>query len=338
MRIIVAHSRLNSLGGGERCVLELLRGLSPRHEVLLWAGAYAASRTYPELAAFPRVDVPPHGWLTWKLPRADAVITNSFGAHLLALRHPRAVCYLHTLRSIYLRRAGRPDLLARRTLDAAAVRRAFAVATNSAYTATRARQKYRRHVNVIPPGVSEDYFALPAGAGTYALYVGRLAPEKGVERLLRWSTALDVELRLVGEGPAEYVAHLRSLASPHVRFLGGLTGKALLDTYRQARCVVLLPYEEEFGLTALEAMAAAKPVIATREGGLAELVDGDGDGDTTGMFVRDADEYRTAVRRLWTDDALCLRLGERGRKKARTYSWERFVTGIERLCLSARDA
>ena len=328
MRIVVAHSRLNSLGGGERCVLELAQGLSARHDVVIWAGAYDAAATYPELAAFPRVDVPPHGWLTWSPRTADAVVTNSFGAHLLALRYPRAVCYIHTLRSEYLRHAGRPDLFARRTIDAVAIGRARSVATNSMYTSNRAGERYHRHVEVIPPGVDSTFLELPLRTGAYGLYVGRLAPEKGVERLLRWSAPLDLELRLAGAGDASYVDYLRTLAGPRVRFLGGLTGQALLDAYRQARFVVFLPHEEEFGLAVLEAKAAGKPVVASPEGGLPELVRP----DETGYLVSDADQYRAVTRRLIADDALCLRLGERGREQARAYTWDRFTRGIERLC------
>lgn len=332
MRIVVAHSRLNSLGGGERCVLELARGLSARHDVIIWAGAYDAAATYPELAAFPRVDVPAHGWLTWSPRTGDAVVTNSFGAHLLALRHPRTTCYIHTLRSEYLRHAGRPDLLARRALDAAAIHGARAVATNSTYTAARAGERYHRRIEVVPPGVDSAFFELPLSAGAYVLYAGRLAPEKGVERLLRWSAPLDLDLRIAGAGNADYVDYLRTLAGPRVRFLGGLTGQALLDAYRQARFVVFLPHEEEFGLTVLEAKAAGKPVVAAPEGGLPELVRP----NETGYLVSDADQYRAATRRLIADDALCLRLGARAREQARAYTWDRFSRGIERLCLGVR--
>ncbi len=332
MRIVVAHSRLNSLGGGERCVLELAKGLSVRHEVVLWAGAYDAPATYPELSGFPRVDVPVRGWLTWTPHSADAVVTNSFAANLLALRHPRTLCYLHTLRSEYLRRGGRLDLLARRGLDVVAVRRAYAVATNSDYTATRASERYHRSIEVVAPGVDSAFFKLPVHAGEYALYVGRIAPEKGVERLLRWSAPLDMDLWIVGDGKPEYVAVLRSLAGPRVRFLGGLTGQALLDAYCQARMVVFLPYEEEFGLAALEAMAAGKPVIASREGGLLELVNQ----YETGIFVTNQDDYHHAVNQLISDDTLCLRLGALAREQASAYTWDRFTRGIERLCLGER--
>src|SRR5262245_8936639 len=100
MRIAVAHSRLTTLGGGERATLELLRRLSRRHDVTLWTGRYAPSETYAELGDYPRVTLPPAGWLVGR-PEADSVVSQSFGAHLLALRHPAVIAFLHTLRSTY---------------------------------------------------------------------------------------------------------------------------------------------------------------------------------------------------------------------------------------------
>src|SRR5215469_4194303 len=143
MRRVVAHSRLVGFGGGERVTLELLRRLGARHEVTLWTGRFDAAATYPELAAFPRVEVRPWEWLG-RRPNAAAVITNSFGAALLALRHPGTIGYLHTLRSTYLRGGTRPDLVARRMLDRGALARAAALATNSAYTAANAERRYHR--------------------------------------------------------------------------------------------------------------------------------------------------------------------------------------------------
>ncbi|HEX8032673.1 MAG TPA: glycosyltransferase family 4 protein [Ktedonobacterales bacterium] len=327
MRIVIAHARLNTFGGGERATLELLRRLSCRHEVELWAGRYQPEATYPELAAFPRRDLSSAEWLLAK-PVADAVISQTFGSHLLALRHPHTICYVHTLRSVYLRGGYRPDLVARRVLDAMAVRRASAVLANSAFTAGRATQRYRRPVEVLPPGVDEPFFAVPVSVGSHALYVGRLAPEKGLERLLRWSADLPIELELVGHGDAAYVRHLRGIAGPRVRFRGPLTGEGLAEAYAGCRFLAFLPHEEEFGLAALEAMAAAKPVIAIREGALPELVR---DGET-GMLVSDQEQFGSAARALLADDALCLRLGGRGREVAHAYTWDRFARRIEELC------
>ena len=326
MRIVVAHSQLNTLGGGERVTLELLRLLSARHEVTLWAGGYRPAATYDELGAFARRDLARWEWLS-ATPDADAVITHSFGANLLALRHPATLCYVHTLRATYLRHSPRPDLLARRALDALSLRRAGAVATNSAYAATRVERCIGRAVEAIPCGVDARFFAEPVTPGSYALYVGRLAPEKGIERLLRWSAALPLDLMVVGAGDATYVGALRRTAGPRVRWAGPLRGAELRAAYAGCRMLTFLPYREEFGLVVLEAMAAGKPVVAMPEGGIPELV---GDG-ATGLLVANEEAYGAAVRRLLASDALCLRMGQAGRAAAARYRWERMAERIEAM-------
>ncbi len=331
MRLVVAHSRLIGLGGGERVTLELLRRLAARHEVALWTGRFEAAATYPELASFPRVELRPWEWLT-RRPDADAVVANSFGASLLALRHPATIAYLHTLRSEYLHGGARPDLVARRALDRTALARAAALVTNSAYTARAAERRYRRPVEVVPPGVDATWLALPPRVGSYALYAGRLAPEKGVERLLAWSADLPLDVLIVGAGAPEEERRLRTLAGPRVRFAGPLTGQALLEAYAGARFLALLSDAEEFGLAALEAMAAAKPVVAFAGGGLPELVRH----EQTGLLVRDAAGFADAVQRLLASDELSERLGAAGRDAARGYTWERFARRIEELCEAHR--
>jgi glycosyltransferase involved in cell wall biosynthesis len=329
VHIVVAHSQLHAFGGGERCTLELLRRLSSRHDVELWAGGYAPDATYDELRRFPRRDLRPAEWLS-AVPEADAVIAHTFGAYLLALRHPRVVSYVHTLRSRYLSGGTRPDLLARRALDRVALRRSAVLATNSAYTAARVSRRYQRPCHVVPPGADDALFALPPRVGCYALYVGRLAPEKGVERLLRWTSQLPLDLRIAGDGDPRYIAYLRALAGPRVRFLGPLRGAHLLDAYADCRFLMFLPHDEEFGMAALEAMAAARPVIATAEGALPALIR---QGES-GILVRTQAECEAAVTRLLGDEAFCLRLGQQGREAAHNYHWDRYVEQIERLCVA----
>ncbi|MBF6589748.1 MAG: glycosyltransferase family 4 protein [Ktedonobacterales bacterium] len=330
MRIIIAHSHLDSFGGGERATLELLRHLSARHAVELWAGGYTPQATFAGLGDYPRRDISPLGWLR-DTPRADAVVAQTFGAYLLALRHPRTVSYLHSLRSVYLHGGWRPDLVARRALDHRALDSAAALLANSTYTAEQAQRRYERPVAVVPPGADETLFALPERVGRYALYVGRLVPEKGLERLLAWSASVPIDLVIVGAGTAGYVAHLRALAGPRTHFTGPLTGAALAGAYDGARYLTFVPHAEEFGLAALDAMAAARPVLAAPEGGLAELVR---DGET-GLFARDARAFAVASARLLANEALCLRLGRTGRARAREYTWARFAQGVEAACLAA---
>lgn len=333
MRIVVAHSRLNTFGGGERVTLELLRRLSARHDVILWAGSYRASATYDELAAFGRRDLAPWEWVV-ATPDADAVLAQTFGANLLALRHPATLCYLHTLRSAYLRPSLRPDLLARRALDTRSMRRAGALAANSAYTAGRASHRIGRPVEPIPCGVDGALARLPLAPGSYALYVGRIAPEKGIERLLRWSAGLPLDLLLAGAGEPAYVAAMHRLAGPRVRWAGPLQGAELRAAYAGARMLAFLPLEEEFGLAVLEAMAAGKPVVAVSEGGLPELVrDG-----VTGWLVADSEAYAAAMRQLLADDALCLRMGQAGRDVAARYTWDAMVAHIEAILERLADS
>jgi glycosyltransferase involved in cell wall biosynthesis len=326
VRIIVAHSQLNTLGGGERVVLELLRHLSRRHTVVLWAGNYQPERTYPELAAFERRDLTPAEWL-FRVPRADLVLTHSFGAHLLALRHSATISYVHTLRSRYLRGGARLDLVARRSLDRLALQRATALATNSAFAARAIARRYGRTAEVIRCGAAPELLALPGAPGSYVLYVGRIAPEKGLDRLIRWSEHLPLELHLAGDGDARYTAHLRARAGPRIRWLGPLRGDDLAQAYAGARCVVILADAEEFGIAALEGKAAARPVVALRSGGLPELVT---DG-LDGMLVDDAAGYRRAIERLAADDALASRMGAAGRERARAYTWEAMAAAVEQL-------
>ena len=327
MRLIIAHSRLTTLGGGERATLELLRFLSRRHDTELWTSRYRPEKTYPELADFPQRRLHEYEWLTVR-PDADAVIAQNFGAYMLALRHPRTLSYVHTLRSKYLGGSRRPDLLARRYLDRAAIDYAARLYTNSAYSAAKIHNLYGREASILPPGVDDHYFEVPAAVGSYALYVGRLAPEKGLERLLAWSGNLPVDLVVAGDGDPGYAARLKAIAAPRTRFTGPVLGSALDQLYTGCRYLVFLPCGEEFGLAALEAMAAGKPVVAARDGALPELVTH----GETGFLVDDAEGFRAATMRLLQDDALCRRLGSRGREVARAYTWQRFAEGIEVAC------
>jgi glycosyltransferase involved in cell wall biosynthesis len=330
MRIIIAHTRLEAFGGGERATLELARRLSARHEITIATSYYAPEQTFAELARYPLRIVAPAAWLAQPLT-ADAVVAQNFGARLLALRHPRVIAYLHTMRSIYLRGGARPDLAARRALDRRAVRRAAFLLTNSAFTAERATSCYGRAPETLPLGADDTLFATAPHAGAYALYVGRLSPEKGVARLLEWSAGAPIALEVVGAGSAADRARLAPLAGTEARLRSPLSGAPLAAVYAGARFFAFTPYAEEFGLAALDAMAAAKPVIAVREGALPELVE---DG-VTGFLVRDAADYQQAAQRLIADDALCLRMGLAARERARAYTWERYARRIEALCEQA---
>ncbi len=333
MRIVLAHSHANTFGGGERAVLELARALASQHDVRLLLGGLDARRTYPDLARLPHTRV---GRLQWPVMglAADAIVTNSFGSNLLALRNGARVAYwMHSTRSVFLTHGRRRlDLLARRAVDWLAVRRAALIVANSRYTAARVRSLYGRDADgVVYPGVDLDLYQPTPTPGSYAITVGRLAPEKGLDRLLgAWRDVPDLPLHIVGSGAADYVAELRALAPAGVVFRGALPPEGVAKAYRAAAVAVFTPYGEEFGMAPLEAMASGLPVIAWREGGLTEtVVDG-----MTGYLVSDAVTLRQRLRLLLHDAQRWQTFSRAARQRAEDFSWRR--TAAEMALLLAR--
>ena len=122
------------------------------------------------------------------------------------------------------------------------------------------------------------------GAGGYALFVGRLSPEKGIRTLLNaWRTMhVEVPLRIVGDGPlAEEVADAARTMSG-VSWLGRRTPSEVAELVGEAICLVCPSgCYETFGRVVIEAFAAGTPVVASDRGALAELVQ---DGRTGRLF------------------------------------------------------
>lgn len=104
-----------------------------------------------------------------------------------------------------------------------------------------------------------------------ALYVGRLGPEKGLERLAALANAPGIHLVVVGKGPEE--ERLRDMMrGPSVTFAGPLLGEELADAYAGADVFVFPSTTETLGLVILEAMAAGLPVVAAETPASVELL------------------------------------------------------------------
>jgi glycosyltransferase involved in cell wall biosynthesis len=332
MRIALAHSHANTYGGGERAVLEVGRALIGRHDVRLLLGRFDPRRTYAELGSLPHRGLARIEWPITHVD-ADAIVANSFGANLLSFRNgPRVAYWVHSMRSIFLQPwAKRIDHRLRRLLDWLAVKRAGMLIANSRYTATRLRELYARDADaIVYPGVDLAAFAPADGEPAYAITVGRISPEKGLDRLLEiWRELPDLPLHIVGDGPELYVRTLRALAPGGVVFRGRLANADLAHAYRGAAVAVFTPYSEEFGLAPLEAMASGVPVVAWREGGLQEtVVDGE-----TGFLVNDGVTLRQRVRLLLRDPARRLTFADAARARAEKFSWQQTAAALEAVCL-----
>jgi len=150
-------------------------------------------------------------------------------------------------------------------------------------------------------------------------YVGRIAPEKQVERFRALRGMPGIRLALVGDGPStEHVR--RELAGMPVSWLGRLAGNELSAAYASFDLFLHAGTEETFGQTIQEAHAAGLPVVAPRAGGPIDLIAHGVDGY---LFAPDDEsDLRRFVARLAEDGALRRRMGEAGRRAVLGRSWE----------------
>lgn len=173
----------------------------------------------------------------------------------------------------------------------------------------------------------------------YLLGIGRHVPQKGFDVLLRAfaQAGLDThDLLLAGDGPER--AALEQLSQmlgvqDRVHFVGRADRPTAVSLFQGCSFFVLPSRQEPQGIVNLEAMAAGKPVIASRVGGVPEIVlDGE-----TGLLVPGEDVSALAedLGRLAGDAALRDRLGSAGRLRARQFAWpliaEQYLGVYERL-------
>lgn len=150
-------------------------------------------------------------------------------------------------------------------------------------------------------------------------YVGRIAPEKQVERFAALRGVDGIRIAIVGDGPSD-AAVKRQLAGMPVSFLGKLTGDELATAYAAFDVFVHTGTEETFGQTVQEAHATGIPVVAPRAGGPIDLVD---HGTNGYLFDPDDDtQLRAYVENLVIDPSLRSRMGEAGRRSVLTKSWD----------------
>ena len=179
----------------------------------------------------------------------------------------------------------------------------------------------REKLVYIPNYIDAGNFEPQYSPGDYFLYFGRLAPEKGVDTLIRAAVRLGVRLKIAGTGPIEQELHALVGQSTGIEFLGHCAGERLWQLVREARAVVLpSKWYENAPLCVLEAYASGKPVIGARIGGIAEMVQ---EGETGFLFKSDdVEDLSRAVQHVATlrDDTLA----EMGRA-ARRYVCDRFT-------------
>jgi glycosyltransferase involved in cell wall biosynthesis len=189
-------------------------------------------------------------------------------------------------------------------------------------------------VFVVPNGVGSTYF-MPVRETAHGplrlLFVGRLSPQKNVGRLLEAMSLLrqPVRLRVVGDGELRGQLETQAVRlglGDDVEFSGGLHGRDLVRAYADADAFVLPSDKEGMPLVALEAMAAALPIVATDVPGNAELL-----GEVGLLASPEPAGLAARIDALAADPDLRLRTARRSAEAAHAYSWDAVAALVEQV-------
>ncbi len=206
---------------------------------------------------------------------AKGVITDSSARH---------ICYCHTpmrylwdlypayrsewTHSRWKRAAMAPLANYLRLWDFSTAARVDRFIANSRNVQARIWKTYRRESDVVyPPVAVQSFYWKPPE--DFFLIVSELVAYKRIDCAVRAFSRSGRRLRIVGDGP-EY-RRLKRMAAPNIEFLGRVGDEDLRDLYARS-CAFVLPGEEDFGITPVEALASGKPVVALGRGGALETV------------------------------------------------------------------
>lgn len=184
-------------------------------------------------------------------------------------------------------------------------------------------------------------------------FAGRLVPQKGLRYLLRAFQLIgtereDIVLVVAGDGTdlhphaLRYVAERDPVLATSTRFIGKLSRPQLHALYERSAVAVVPSLYEPFGYAAIEAMAAGVPVVCSRMGGLAEIIEHDRSGalvdvsfDACGFARIDPRVLADAIVELVDDQERAMRYRESGRTRAAEFSGARMAEHTLRAYRSA---
>lgn len=234
-----------------------------------------------------------------------------------ALPYPRP---MKTFIASYLSRLRQWDRLAADRVDT--------FVANSETVRKRIAKYYRRDSEVVYPPVQVERFSVLPDVGNFFLTGGRLVAYKRFDLTVRAFQRLGLPLKVFGTGPEERA--LRSMGADNIEFLGAVPDHELPAL--MSRCLAFIhPQEEDFGITAVEAMAGGRPVIAFAKGGALETVLQ----DKTGTFF-DEQSWEALA-----DTVLRFRSSQFDpttiRKHAETFGPTRFAEQIQRVVRRTLD-
>ncbi|OHA50332.1 MAG: hypothetical protein A3A80_00550 [Candidatus Terrybacteria bacterium RIFCSPLOWO2_01_FULL_44_24] len=315
MRVALVHDYLTQYGGAER-VLEAFADVFPRAPIFTLMydergtrSIFSGRRIITSFLQRFKVVRRHHRFFPPLMPMAieqfdlskyDLVISNSasFAKGIITRPETLHICYCHTPTRFawdnshrYVEEfGGYPSIMRKiapiflnwlRVWDHTASLRPDVFIANSYHVRKRIRKYYSQDAEVIYPPVRVKYFSRIARAPKdFFLMVGRLIAYKRFDLGIEAAKELGFNLHIVGDGPEMKKLKRIARGAPNITFIGATDDERLRQEYATCRALIF-PQEEDFGLVAVEAMAAGTPVIAWRGGGALETVQ---DGRTGILF------------------------------------------------------
>jgi len=300
MKIALTHDHLFQIGGAEKVLLELTK-IYPASPVftLIYNQKLKLSKELKIITSFiqnlpfskhhfkwylPLMNL---AWEKFDFTNYDLVISSAsaFAKGIILPPKTLHLCYCHSPTRYlwsdthqYLEELNQPLIIKKflpmiinylRMWDFAAAQRVDQFIANSRFVALRIKKYYRRDSTVIYPPVEVDKFQINKDQGNYFIIVSRLRPYKRVDLAIKAFNQLGLPLKIVGGGEEE--VNLKKIAKDNIEFLGEVSEEKKVNLL--ARAIAFIhPQEEDFGIAAVEAMAAGLPVIAYQAGGATETV------------------------------------------------------------------
>lgn len=318
-KIAIVHDWLTNMGGAEPLVLEIhkLFPKAPIYTSVYDAEKMTAFKGVDVRTTYLQTKLPKklrYKHILWPTLRAKAfrkldlsefdIIISSSSAEAKSVRKTRPgqvhIAYIHTPPRYYWShyeefkkeftfgpftpfiRPVIPYFVKKmRQLDLESTKDVDVFIANSTVTQQRIKQYYGKPSTVIHPPVDVDRFT-PPPKGERDGYVmwGRHVPYKRFDLAIKAANQLGAKLTIAGTGPD--TERLKSLAGPTVTFVGRISDDELVKLAQTSKAF-LFPNEEDFGISAVEALAAGTPVIAYKKGGALDIVQ---DGET-GVFFEE---------------------------------------------------
>ncbi|MBI3956327.1 glycosyltransferase [Candidatus Gottesmanbacteria bacterium] len=296
MKVALVYDRINKWGGAER-VLLALHEIWPEAPLFTavydpgraqWADVFVVKSSFMQYIPFAKNH---HEWFAWLTPMAfesfsfdefDVVIsvTSAEAKCVITKPHTLHICYcltptryLWSGHDVYAKDSKMLRLLtpALRRWDRIGSSRPDYYIAISDRVKERIQTYYGKHAEaVIYPPVDIDQFDVRKQTKDFYLVVSRLVPYKRIDLIVDAFNTLQLPLVIIGSGTEERL--LRAKASGTISFVSShLTDAALAAYYGSCRAF-LSAADEDFGIAAVEAQAAGKPVIAFAQSATAEIV------------------------------------------------------------------